>query len=160
MLEQPMNSRHAHVVQMFRAISHHPRGQQSFFRNGNIAGARGHHKDRALPGNFFAAFNGNDARQRMKLRGTPARSIQTPHGSEDLLIRASNQNILPSGLMPKHSAHDLSYLRGSFPFTKDHFRVPLPQRAVVIHLREAQILERQVLQPSDRAFRLQRAEAN
>ena len=55
--------------------------------------------------------------------------------------------------MAQHRSHDFRDMLRRFPFAENHFGESLPQRAMMIHFREAQILERHMLQPLGRLRR-------
>src|SRR5258708_33644169 len=67
--------------------------------------------------------------------------MDVPHGRKNLRIRARDQNILASVLVPQHGAHNLCHLLGSLAFAEDYFGVALPECAMMIHFGEIQILE-------------------
>ncbi len=67
MFQQAVDAGDADVVEMLDAIAHEAGGEQGFFGDGNIAGAGGDHRDGAFAGDFFVAFDGDGAGERMEL---------------------------------------------------------------------------------------------
>src|SRR5208283_5070193 len=125
MFQEPVYARNTYVVEMFHLIAHQSRSQQRFFRDGNVAGSRGDHKDRALPGNLLGALDRNDTRERME-DGYAAYPLDR---GEDILVRASDQNIVARILLAEHRSHNFRDLIRSLALAENYLGVPLPERA-------------------------------
>src|SRR6266851_7353435 len=66
---------------------------------------------------------------------------------KNLRIRARHKDVVLRILLPEHRPYDLSDLLRRLALSENYFGKPLPQRAMVIHFGESQILKRQMLQP-------------
>src|SRR5277367_1352494 len=149
-LQQPVQPRHSHVINRLSPVPHDLRRHQRFFRHGNIARPRGYHQNQSLPMIRRAARNSDRARELVKSR----RPRQLLHRRKNLLVRARDQYIVRR-LRPQHSPRNLRHLLRRFLPRKNHFRKSLPQRAMVVNLREPQILVRPLAQLLHRAFHRQ-----
>src|SRR5882724_1368381 len=146
--QQPVYSRHSNVVQMLRAVAHQPRSEQRFLSHRNVARPRGHHDNRSFAGNFRTALDGDHTRQRMKFR-CPA---DLSHRGKGLGIRSRHQHVASRVFLAQHRPHNVRNLLRRLALAEHHLGKSLPQRPVVVHLREPQILERQMPQPLHRLF--------
>jgi len=153
MLEQAMNAGDTDVVELVDAIAHHARGEQSFFGDGNVAGASGDDKDQAFAGDFAAALDGDDAREGMKLRGARGFSIGFFHGGEDFGVGASDENVVARVFLLEHGADDFGGLLRRFAFGENDFGKALAEGAVMVDFGKAEVLERQMLESLDRRSR-------
>src|SRR5579885_1418785 len=75
------------------------------------------------------------------------------HRPRDLSVGPRDENVVRRALSPQHAADDFRHLTRSFPRPEDHFRKTLTQRAMMVHLGEAQILKGQVFQAGKRILR-------
>ena len=149
MLEQAMNPGNTYVVKLIDAIAHHARGEQSFLGDGNVAGTGGNDEDQAFAGDFAAALDGDDAGEGMKLRGARGFPVNFFHGGEDFGVGASDENIVPRVFLLEHGADDFGDLLRRFAFGENDFREALTQGAMMVHLGEAEVFKRQVLEAFD-----------
>src|SRR6267143_3067291 len=69
---------------------------------------------------------------------------------KNLRIRARHEDVVLRILLPEHRSYDLSDLLRRLALSENHFGKSLPQRAMMIHFGESQILKREMLQPFDR----------
>src|SRR4029077_14532897 len=141
-------------------VAHHARGQQRFFRDGNVAGSGRDDENLPLAGYLAAAFDGDYAGENVKLRCVFDGGIRAANGFENGRIRASDKNILPANFLTQDGLNNFSYLPGRFPFSKNDFGVSLTQGAMMIHFGEAQILKGEMLQPGNGAVGRQSSEAD
>ncbi len=84
-------------------------------------------------------------------------SAATFHGRKNLFVGAGDKDILPRILRAQHGAYNFRYLLRSFALTENDFGKTLAERAVVIHLDEAEIFEREMLETLDGSVRSERA---
>ncbi len=145
MLEQAVNACDADVIQRLGAIAHHARGQQRFFRDGNIAGSGRDDEYLSFASYLAAAFDGDYAGESMKLRRALRRMIYAPNGFKNRSVCASDQNILPAGFVAQHGLNNFRDLTGRLPFPKNDFGISLAQGAVMIDFGEAQIFKGKML---------------
>src|ERR1700737_781571 len=146
MLEEAVNACDPDVIQPLGAIAHHARGQQRFFRDRNVAGSRRDDENLSLAGYLLIALDRDYAGESMKLRHALHGRIRAPNGFKNDSVRASDEDILPAAFMPQHGLNNFPYLLGRLALGKNDFGVSLAQRAMMIHLGEAQILKGEVLQ--------------
>ena len=144
-----MNAGDTDVVELIDAIAHHARGEESFLGNGNVAGTGGNDEDQAFARDFAAAFDGDDAGERMKLRGARGFPISFFHGGEDFGVGAGDENVVPRVFLLEHGADDFGDLLRRFAFGENDFREALTLGAMMVHLGEAEVLKRQVLEAFD-----------
>jgi len=148
-LQQAVNSRDADIVERLDAVAHHVRREQRFFSDRDIAGAGRNHRYQSFPGDFAASLDGNHFRSLMELRRPRRFAIHAFDCRKRHRIGARHENIVLRIFFLQHRADNLCHLCGRLSLRKHDLRKPLPQSAVMVHLRKPQILERQMLQPLD-----------
>jgi hypothetical protein len=67
-------------------------------------------------------------------------------GGVDVPVGAGDEDVLLGAFHAKHAADDLRDLLRGLAAAEDHFRVALPQRAMVVNFGEAEVFEGHVAQ--------------
>ena len=145
MIEEAVDAGDANVVEVFNAVPHQARGEKGLFCNGDVAGAGGDDKDGSLPGDFRAAFDGDDAGELMELRCFG----KLLDGREHFRAGTRDQNVVARALFSEQRTDDGHYLRWRLSLAEDDFGKALAESAVMVHFREAQVFERKMLQTLD-----------
>src|ERR1700732_1698689 len=150
-----MQSRYSHVVNRFSPITHRLRGYERFFGDRYIASPCGNHKNEALAVIRGIAFDRNRARKRMKLRlrraSTHSAARHLFNRRENFGVRSRDQNVVRS-FRAQHPARNFNNLLRSLAAPENYFRIALAQRAVMIDLRETEVLVRKLPQTLDGVF--------
>jgi len=147
MFEEAVDARDANVVEVFDAVAHQAGRKEGFFGNRNVAGAGRDDEDGSLPGDFGAAFDGDDAGELMELRCFG----KLADGREDSFVGTRDQNVVARALFSEQRTDDGHYLRWRLSLAEDDFGKALAESAVMVHFREAQVFERKMLQTLDGA---------
>ena len=137
--QQAMDAGNAHVVHVLHLVAHDLRRDHSFFGNRNIAGTRRHHDDLSLAVDRLVLRQGDGARQFVKLRLAEL----ALHRAELLRRNARRQHVVA---VLREPAENRGEVRGSLSRSKDHLRHADAQRAMMVHVGESQVFERQMLQ--------------
>ena len=125
--QQPVNARHAHVVQTHHAAAQGLGGDRRLLRHGDVAGSAGadHHVARAV--RLRHRPRDADAADRAVVQRMAAH-----HDFGLLRIQSGDQRgALARGL---HAVQDAADLLGGLALAVDHLGRALAQRAVVVHL--------------------------
>ena len=146
-LEQAMNPGDTDVVELIDTVAHHVRREKRFFRDGNVAGARRDNEDHAFSGGFAAAFDGDDAGERVESGCTGGFAVGFFYGAENFRAGAGDENVVARVFFLKHGPNDFGDLLRGLSFGKHDFGKTLAQGAVMIDFGKAEILKRQVPEP-------------
>jgi hypothetical protein len=149
MFEQAMNARDADVVELIDAVAHHAGREQGFFGYGNVAGASGDDENQAFARDLAPTLDGDDAGERVELRGVGTLSVGFFHGGENFSVGASDENIVARVFLLEHGADDFSDLLRRFAFGENDFGEALTQSAMMVDFGKTQVLKRQVLEALD-----------
>ena len=137
-----MDAGHADVVQVLDVVAHHLRGHDRFFGDRNITGPRRDDYDFSLAVFRAVSLEHDGARQFAILR----LAHSTAHRGELFFSSARGQH---GRLVPRQPREDRRHLPGGLALGQHHLGEAGAQRAVVIHLGEVQVFERQVTEASD-----------
>jgi hypothetical protein len=137
--QQTVKTGNSDVVHARHTIAHDLRRDDSFFRHGNVTGTRRDDQNRTYARDCLVPLDADRSGPGVKpcVRSHPA------HRVVDSSISAGDQDVVLR-FRPHQLAHDSDDLLGSFSGGVNDFGEALAQCAVMIHLREAKVLERQV----------------
>ena len=138
-----LNPGHAYVVQMLRAIAHHARREQRFFRNRNVAGSRRDDCDGSLPVLLRVARQNDRPCQGAVLRSANF----LLHRSKLFFVRASREDV---SFVPGQLRENRRQVCRRLALAENHLRHPDTQGAMVVYLGESQVFKRQMPQARDR----------
>ena len=148
MRHQPVEPRHAAVIDALHAVAHGLAGDGGLLGHGLVGGA-GTHDDDEPEALLVTGPDHGDARLRVEPVGQPA----LRHGLEHALVGARGEDVV---VLLGEPAEDGHHLLGRLPLAEHRLRDPVAQRAVEIHAGEAQVLHGQVAQARQRALGRQR----
>ncbi len=134
-----MNSGDTHIVEMLDVIAHQFGRDQRLFRHRNIARPGGNDGNHPLAILLRIALQDNRPRQFSKFRVANL----FLHRGKLLCIRPRRQHVSTMFRQPRENPR---HLRRRFALTENNFRHSGAQHAMMIHLREAEILKRKVPQ--------------
>ena len=134
-----MDAGDSHVVQVPHVVAHGLRRDNRFFGDRNVAGAGGNHDDLSLAVESLVLRERDGARELVEC----SLAKLALHGTKLLRRNPSRQDVVPVLGKP---GEDGGKLLRSFSRPKDDFGHAHAQRAMMIHVGEAQVLERKMPQ--------------